>query len=173
MIWKKPFPAPPHHLVFHIEAEEEEKKELERKKKKPCLCKLPRLSRFLIIFLETRLVRLLRPHFLFVSSSLWFRSRQFGDVFSDANSPTDIPQSPCMINGAYSEVKISREPILKWKLISTTTHTAVSQASPFCHFLRLSHSSNSLPERANHKENTVRSRNESRGASYTLYPQHL
>lgn len=132
MIWKKPFPAPPHHLLFHIErgGGRRKKKELE-KKKKPCLCKLPIPSRFLIIFLEARLVRLLRPHFDFMSSSLWFRSRQVWDVFSDAHSPTDVPQLPFMIIGAYSEVKISREPKFKWKLISTTMHTAVSQASPF------------------------------------------
>ena len=61
-------------------------------------------------------------------------SRQFGDKFSPANSPTDIPQSPFMINGAFSEVKISGKPTFKWKLISMTKCTAGAQALPFLPF---------------------------------------
>lgn len=73
------------------------------------------------------------PHFLFMSS-VRFRSRQFGDEFSDAKSPTDITQSPFTISRAYSEGKISQKPIFKSKLISTTMCTASAQALPFLPF---------------------------------------
>lgn len=105
----KPFPAPLYRLVFHegVQREEEDKeKKNQKKKKKPCLCKPPILSRFLILFLEASLVKLLRCHFLFMSSPLWFKKRQFWDEFCNVNSPAVTPQSPFMINEAYSEVKI-------------------------------------------------------------------
>lgn len=51
--------------------------------------------------------------FPFHESSVVSEQTVLGCVFSDANSPSDIPQSPFTINGAYSEVKISWEPIFK------------------------------------------------------------
>lgn len=89
------------------------KKKKRIRKKKPRLCKLSVLSRCLI-FLQARLVRLLRPRFLFMSS-LWFRNRQFWVVcFLMPIAQVILHSHPLRsINGAYSEVKISWEPIFK------------------------------------------------------------
>lgn len=94
-------------------------------------------------------------------------SRQFGDKFSPANSPTDIPQSPFMIDGAFSEVKFSGKPTFKWKLICMTMCTAVLRHCLFCHFLKFSHISTPLP--TSKSQSSARSRNERKGFVFLVY----
>lgn len=136
------------------------------------MCQLLILPRFFIIFLEKRLVKLLTAHFLFMSSSLWCRSRRFWDECSDARSPTD--RSPT-ITLDYQWSLFRRQDFLgahiHREMTTCNRRTPLfSRHHTLCHFLMLAFISKPLP--TSKPQSTARCRNERRRVIFPVGVNH-